>query len=62
MAKRTPSKLTPPISAPAMIERMQSSGMMKVGDMMMRPSAAITPRMPKPTGRKTAGKKKSGRK
>ena len=52
MAKRTPSKLTPPISAPAMIERMKSSGMMKVGDMMMRPSAAITPRMPKPTGAK----------
>ena len=61
--KRTISKparmpmAAPPMNPQPTIQRLQSSGMMKMGDMMMQPPAVIASRMQKPTGRKPAGGK-----
>ena len=55
MAKKQttkPARMPPPI-----IGRLQNSGMMKFGEMMMQPPAIIAARMQKPTGRKPAGKR-----
>lgn len=55
--KRTSKKPSAPAVMP-MMERMQNSGMMKAGDMMMSPSARITSMMQKPSApRKPAGGK-----
>ena len=57
--KRTAGKRPPtPIPVPTLIERMQNSGMMRVGDMMMMPPVVIAARMQKPTGRKSKGRRK----
>ena len=55
--KRTASKPSrPPISPSPMMGRVQSSGMMKPGDMMMKPPAVIASIM-QSAGGKRAGKK-----
>jgi len=52
--KKATSKATQMAMSPSGM--MQSSGMVKAGDMVMKPSAAIASMMNRPTGRKPAGR------
>jgi len=59
--KRTTRKPSAPPTMP-LIERMQNSGMMKLGDMMQYPPVTIKSMMQKPTApRKAGGRKGRGK-
>lgn len=59
--KRTTRRPTAPPAMP-MIERMQNSGMMKLGDMMQYPPTTIASMMQKPTAPRTPAGRKGRRK